>query len=819
MRPSLSCLSILIAASLAVLAGCSNGLLDEARGLQAKAASPRIAVSKSDGSSVAAGASLDFGSMSVGKTASLSLTLANGGKNDLVIAASGISLAPDSGTAAGVFAISRELPLTIAAGGAASLSVSFTPSAAQSYGATLSIASNDIAQPSYSIKLSGTGSATAKAFTAFGIQSPVATGSIDEANKTIAVALPYGTKTTSLIATFATSGVKVMVGSAIQLSGQTQNDFSNSVAYTVYAQDGSSADYSVTVSVPTSSVSIGTQSTPIAAGIGGTATFAVTSIGIPDATAGTLTWYTSSDGKTPTTAPSGVTATLGPLSSNAATIGITSASSVTAGSYYFAIAYGTAISPITTLSIAQATVSVGSQSGSVTAGATASVSFPVTTSNIADGAIGTFAWYSSSSGGSTITAPSSITASVTAVASGQATITMTPSSTWVAGSYYFALLEGSVVSAVIPFGVICPAPTALATVGSNGSVALTWTACSGASGYTVYRSTASGTKGSSIGTSASASFTDASGANNTSYYYEVAATNAGGESTASTQVWGLPHILPTMKNVAGGTFQRDSTASNVSKVYYGSSFNMSAHLVTGALYAAVTGLADPSYSSHSATDHPVDGVSWYSAIAFCNRLSIAEGKTPVYTISSSTDPSSWGSIPTSSNATWNAVTANLAANGYRLPTEMEYLWAAMGGASDYIAADVSGTTNTGGYLKGYAGSSESGGGKANISNYTWNSTNSDSISHTVGTKLPNEFGIYDLSGNLWEWCWDWYASFPTGGQIDYQGPSTGTQRMYRGGSYANNPSASALPFALSYRALYDSPHLSYITLGFRVVTK
>jgi hypothetical protein len=249
MRRNVLFLDILFFATLTVAAGCSNDLLDEARSLQSKAASPRIAASKSDGTALSSGGSLDFGSLSVGKTATLSLTLANSGPNDLVISSSGISLVPDSGSADGIFAFSRELPLTIASGATASLALTFTPSAAQSYGATLAIASNDVTLPSFSVRLSGSGSATAKAFTAFGIQSPAVSGTIDESARMIAITEPYGTSVTSLIATFTSTGANVLIGSTAQTSGVTVNDFTNPVTYTVVAQDGSTADYKVTVTL------------------------------------------------------------------------------------------------------------------------------------------------------------------------------------------------------------------------------------------------------------------------------------------------------------------------------------------------------------------------------------------------------------------------------------------------------------------------------------------------------------------------------------------------------------------------------------------
>jgi formylglycine-generating enzyme required for sulfatase activity len=148
---------------------------------------------------------------------------------------------------------------------------------------------------------------------------------------------------------------------------------------------------------------------------------------------------------------------------------------------------------------------------------------------------------------------------------------------------------------------------------------------------------------------------------------------------------------------------------------------------------------------------------------YCNKRSIKEGRTPCYTIKGSTDPSTWGTVPTSSDSTWNAAICDFTANGFRLPTEAEWEYAAKGGQKHK-----------------YSGSN-------NIYEVAWYEENSGKTTHPVAQKKANGYGLYDMSGNVWEWCWGTIGSYHRllrGGSWD--GRADGCTVSYRNGSGAYN---------------------------------
>ncbi len=185
---------------------------------------------------------------------------------------------------------------------------------------------------------------------------------------------------------------------------------------------------------------------------------------------------------------------------------------------------------------------------------------------------------------------------------------------------------------------------------------------------------------------------------------------------------------------------------------------------------------------------PVEQVSWYDAVSYCNKRSIQEGLQPCYTISGSTDPANWGAVPTSSNATWNAAICDWSANGYRLPTEAEWEYAARGGK----------------HSKGYKYS-----GSNDISSVAWYDGNSSAKTHEVGTKTANELGIHDMSGNVWEWCGDRYDKryYSKSPGSDPVGAGSGSFRVLRGGSWYGNDNYCRVAYRLNGNPVFRGSNL------------
>jgi formylglycine-generating enzyme required for sulfatase activity len=261
-----------------------------------------------------------------------------------------------------------------------------------------------------------------------------------------------------------------------------------------------------------------------------------------------------------------------------------------------------------------------------------------------------------------------------------------------------------------------------------------------------------------------------------------------------------------MAYVPGGSFQMgDTTGGGYSDelpvhTVTLTGFYMGKYPVTQAQYQAVMG-SNPSYFTTAVAGEsgtpgklPVEQVSWYDAIVFCNRLSMAESLDPAYSISGSTNPSDWGAVPNGYDEAWDAVVIVSGANGYRLPTEAQWEYAAKGGNGLPGNYTYSGSNNVG-----------------DVARYD---SNSGSKTHEVGKKQPNGLGLYDMSGNVWEWCWDWYGSsyYSIGEQSDPVGPASGAYRVLRGGSWDR----SAEDLRSAFRS-YNNPYSRGNIYGFRLL--
>jgi formylglycine-generating enzyme required for sulfatase activity len=223
-----------------------------------------------------------------------------------------------------------------------------------------------------------------------------------------------------------------------------------------------------------------------------------------------------------------------------------------------------------------------------------------------------------------------------------------------------------------------------------------------------------------------------------------------------------------MRMISAGQFQMGS--DSVHRVRITKPFLLGTFLVTQEEYARVMDGATPSHFKGD-TRRPVEQVSWLDAIHFCNRLSEIERRTPYYHVD-------------------NEHVEIQDGDGYRLPTEAQWEYACRAGSS---------------------GNWCFGDDETQLTRFAWYHENSRNKTHAVGQKEPNDWGLHDMHGNVWEWCWDWYGEYPAEEVSDPVGPEQASYRVIRGGGW--DLSAEGCRSAFRDR---DSPGNRYLSLGFRV---
>ena len=256
------------------------------------------------------------------------------------------------------------------------------------------------------------------------------------------------------------------------------------------------------------------------------------------------------------------------------------------------------------------------------------------------------------------------------------------------------------------------------------------------------------------------------------------------------------NVTPDMKLVESGSFQMGTSETSLIKKEMARG-EMPAHNVdVDGFYIGIYEVTQKQWRDimndnpgkfKGCDDCPVESVSWWGAVKYCNYRSIKEGLTPCYSYKEETNPDNWPS----QKYNYKKISCDINSKGYRLPTEAEWEFAAKGG------------NETKSYK--YSGSDK-------IEEVAWYKANSDKKTHPVGEKKPNELGLYDMSGNVREWCNDWYDElyYSISPRNNPMGQDTGQYRVLRGGSWVD------FKYSLGVTQRMNNPPESRDGFGFRV---
>jgi formylglycine-generating enzyme required for sulfatase activity/N-acetylneuraminic acid mutarotase len=248
-------------------------------------------------------------------------------------------------------------------------------------------------------------------------------------------------------------------------------------------------------------------------------------------------------------------------------------------------------------------------------------------------------------------------------------------------------------------------------------------------------------------------------------------------------------VKQEMVFINGGTFQMGQTGiANATPVHQVtvSSFLIDNTDVTQGDYQAVMNV-NPSYFIGD-TLLPVEQETWYDAVLYCNARSRSKGLDTVYSFNGISGIAGDGCDSLANLA------IDYSKNGYRLPTEAEWEYACRAGSTTrYYWGDVMNR------------------------DYCWDTTNSGLGPERVGQKVPNDYRLYDMSGNVWQWCNDWYAIYTSASQADPVGPATGTYRLLRGGSWYSHDYALCAAYRTSNVPGVPPGGKRFFDVGFRCV--
>lgn len=246
------------------------------------------------------------------------------------------------------------------------------------------------------------------------------------------------------------------------------------------------------------------------------------------------------------------------------------------------------------------------------------------------------------------------------------------------------------------------------------------------------------------------------------------------------------------------------------RTVYVSDFYLDRFEVTKELWDSVHAYAIPhgydftGQSTGAGANHPVQNLSWHDAVKWCNARSQREGRTPAYyTDTAQTKVYQRGEVDlTAAMVKWTG-------NGYRLPTEAQWEKAARGGlvgqhfpwssSSSSYATDLSGSK---------ANYNDSGDPfEPNLGTTPVGYYNGKQI--PAGSDMANGYGLYDMAGNVWEWCWDWYRAYPAGSQTDPRGDWPGSSRVFRGGGWAHGAGILRCAYRDGYGSAFRGSFLGF----------